>query len=148
MKIGLASDHRGINLKNKIKKYLESKNYEIIDYGTDTEENVDYTKYAFILGESIKDKQIDLGIAICGTGIGMSIALNKVKNVMCAKISNKEEAYYAKKHNNANVIALSSKINIIKIKKMIEIFLNTPYEKEKKYQKRINDIKKYEEEDK
>ena len=94
MKIGLASDHRGVDLKEKIKKYLLEQNYEVIDYGTDTYDSVDYPKYAFILGKSLQNKNIDLGIAICATGIGMSIALNKVKGVMCAKIDSKKSDIY------------------------------------------------------
>ena len=87
MKIGIASDHRGYNLKEQIKKELSD--YTIIDYGTYSEEKVDYPDYAFILGKNVAEKEVDFGVAICGSGIGISIACNKVKGIRCAKVSNK-----------------------------------------------------------
>ena len=86
MKIGLANDHRGYPLKEKIKKYLNKKGYEIIDYGTNSNESVDYTEYAFKIGEAIIKEEVELGIVICGTGIGISIACKKVKGRRCAKV--------------------------------------------------------------
>ena len=119
MKIALASDHRGYHLKQELIKELE-KSYEIIDLGTNSEEQVDFPIYGIKLGETIQNKEADLGIAICGTGIGISIAANKVKGVMCAKINSEEEAILAKQHNNANVIALSGNTDKEKALKMIE----------------------------
>lgn len=143
MKIAIASDHRGYELKQEIIENLQ-KEYQIIDLGTNSEESVDFPKYGIALGEVIKNKKADLGIAICGTGIGISIAVNKVKGVMCAKISNIEEAKLAKEHNNANVIALSGKTPKEEALKMIEEFLKSVPNKEEKYQRRINQIKEYE----
>lgn len=143
MKIALASDHRGYKLKQELIEYLKTK-YEIIDLGTNSEESTDFPKYGILLGESIQKKEADLGIAICGTGIGISIAANKVKGIMCAKINNEEEAKLAKEHNNANIIALSGKIPLDKAKKMIEIFINSTPNQETKYQRRINQILEYE----
>ena len=140
MKIGIASDHRGVILKEKIKNYLNEK-YKIIDYGTNSIESVDYPEYAFKVGEDIRDNKIDLGILICGTGIGMSIACNKVKKVRCAKIATKEEAYLARQHNNANVIALSE--NVTNYKEIIDTFLTTPSSKEEKHQRRVAMIDNY-----
>ena len=118
MTIAMASDHRGYKLKQEIIENLQ-KEYQILDLGTNSEESVDFPKYGIALGEAIKNKKADLGIAICGTGIGISIAVNKVKGVMCAKISNIEEAKLAKEHNNANVIALSGKTSTEEALKMI-----------------------------
>lgn len=143
MKIALASDHRGYKLKQELIEYLKTK-YEIIDLGTNSEESTDFPKYGILLGESIQKKEADLGIAICGTGIGISIAANKVKGIMCAKINNEEEAKLAKEHNNANIIALSGKIPLEKAKKMLEIFINSTPNQETKYQRRINQILEYE----
>ena len=145
MKIGIASDHRGYVLKKEIIKELKNE-YEIIDFGTDSEERVDYPDYAFKLGKAIQNKDIDLGIAICGTGIGISIALNKVKGVLCAKISNKEEAKLAKEHNHANAIAFSGLTKIEEAKEMILTFLNSKPNNEQAHLDRINKILKYEEE--
>lgn len=143
MKIALASDHRGYKLKQELINHLE-KTYTILDLGTNNETSVDFPKYGIALGEAIKDKKADLGIAICGTGIGISIAVNKVKGVMCAKISTEEEAKLAKEHNNASVIALSGQTPKEEAIKMIDIFLISTPNKEEKYQRRINQIKEYE----
>ena len=143
MKIAIASDHRGYKLKQEIIENLQ-KEYQILDLGTNSEESVDFPKYGIALGEVIKNKKADLGIAICGTGIGISIAVNKVKGVMCAKISNIEEAKLAKEHNNANVIALSGKTPKEEALKMIEEFIKSTPNKEEKYQRIINQIKEYE----
>ena len=143
MKIAIAKDHRGYKLKQEIIENLQ-KEYQILDLGTNSEESVDFPKYGIALGEAIKNKKADLGIAICGTGIGISIAVNKVKGVMCAKISNIEEAKLAKEHNNANVIALSGKTPKEEALKMIEEFIKSTPNKEEKYQRRINQIKEYE----
>ena len=143
MKIAIASDHRGYKLKQEIIENLQ-KEYQILDLGTNSEESVDFPKYGIALGEAIKNKKADLGIAICGTGIEISIAVNKVKGVMCAKISNIEEAKLAKEHNNANVIALSGKTPKEEALKMIEEFIKSTPNKEEKYQRRINQIKEYE----
>lgn len=142
MKIALASDHRGYNLKKELINHLKTK-YEILDLGTNSTESVDFPKYGILLGETIRDKKADLGIAICGTGIGISIAANKVKNVMCAKIDSINDAKLAKEHNHANVLALRGDLKPKKALKMIEIFLNAKENYEEKYQRRINEIKDY-----
>lgn len=143
MKIALASDHRGYKLKQELINNLKN-NYEIIDLGTNSEESVDFPKFGIYLGETIKDKKADLGIAICGTGIGISIAANKVKNVICAKINNIEEAKLAKEHNHANILAISGETKTNEAIKMIETFLNTKPLNDEKYLRRINQIKEYE----
>lgn len=140
MKIGIASDHRGVILKEKIKNYLNDK-YQIIDYGTNSIESVDYPQYAYKIGESVRDNKIDLGILICGTGIGMSIACNKVKKVRCAKVTTKEEAFFARSHNNANVIALSE--NVTNYKEIIDTFLTTDFSNEEKHKRRVEMIDNY-----
>ena len=136
MKIGIVSDHRGVYLKQVLMEYLEHNGYEVINYGTDTMESVDFPLYAFKLGEGIKNKKVDLGIAICGTGIGMSIALNKVKGIYCAKISNISEAVLCKSHNNANAIAISADIDEEQAKSMVDKFISTPFSNIDKYIRR------------
>ena len=140
MKIGIASDHRGVILKEKIKNYLNDR-YQIIDYGTNSIESVDYPQYAYKIGESVRDNKIDFGILICGTGIGMSIACNKVKKVRCAKVTTKEEAFLARSHNNANVIALSENTN--NYKEIIDTFLTTDFSNEEKHRRRVEMIDNY-----
>ena len=108
MRIGLASDHRGYKLKEYLKEELSKLDYEVEDYGTNSEESTDYPDYAFALGEAIVASKVNKGIAICGSGIGISIACNKVKGIRCTLVVNKEDAYRAKAHINANVLALGS----------------------------------------
>ena len=92
IKIGIASDHRGFTAKEFLKEYFDGNDIYVIDFGTNSAESVDFPVYAKKLGEAIQNEEIDLGIAICGTGIGMSIVLNKMKGVYCAKVSNESEA--------------------------------------------------------
>lgn len=141
MNIAIASDHRGYELKSKIINYLKEKGYTINDYGTDSNESTDYPIYAFKVGESIRDNVNDLGILICGTGIGMSIACNKVRNVRCAKVNNVEEATLTKQHNNANVIALSE--NVENVFEIIDAFLNAEFSNEEKHIRRVEMISNY-----
>ena len=141
MKVGIASDHRGVYLKTELVEYLEHNGYEVINYGTDTMESVDFPQYAFKLGEAITKKKVDVGIAICGTGIGMSIALNKVKGVYCAKISNISEAVLCRSHNDANAIAISADTDEEQSKSMIDKFLTTPFSNVDKYVRRNQMIK-------
>ena len=142
MKVGIASDHRGYALKQKLLEELKE-TYEMIDYGTDNEESTDYPIYAFRLGEQI-GKEIDKGILICGTGIGISIAANKVKGVRCAKVSTKEEAELARLHNNANVIAFGEKTDISLAQEMVNIFLTTDFSYGERHMRRIKEIEEYE----
>lgn len=144
MKIGICSDHRGVFLKNILFEYLEHSGYKVVDYGTNEVESTDFPKYAFKLGKAIKRREVQYGIAICGTGIGMSIALNKLKGIYCAKISNISEAVLCRKHNDANVIAISADIDDELAKSMVEKFITTDFLNEEKYIKRNNMIKEQE----
>ena len=139
--IAIASDHRGYELKCKIINCLKEKGYNINDYGTDSSDSVDYPIYAFKLGESIRNNINDFGILICGTGIGMSIACNKVKNVRCAKVNNVEEAILTRQHNNANVIALSE--NTQNVFEIVDKFINTSFSNEDKHIRRVEMISNY-----
>ena len=85
MKIGIATDHRGIEVKQELTNYLKDLGYNIVDYGTNSTDSVDYPDYAFKVGEAVANNDIDFGVLICNTGIGMSIAANKVKGVRCAR---------------------------------------------------------------
>lgn len=144
MIIAIASDHRGYKMKQELIQYLKKQDYEILDLGTTSNKQVDYPKYGILLGETIKNKKADIGIALCGTGIGISIACNKVKGIICAKVSNKKEAQLAKEHNHANIIALSGELSKLKTKKIIKTFLKSQPNNQEKYIRRINQIKEYE----
>lgn len=140
--IGIACDHAGYEVKLKVIEFLKSLNYGIIDYGCDSKESVDYPDYAFKLCEHIDT--LEKGILICSTGIGMSIAANKVKNVRCAKVDNLYEAEITRQHNDSNVIAISALKDIEEIKKIIEIFLKTNFSNEERHVRRIGKITNYE----
>ena len=145
MKIGFASDHRGYSLKEQLKKELSKEGYEVEDYGTFQEESTDYPDYAFKLGEAVVGKEINYGVAICGSGIGISIACNKVKGIRCAKVNNKEEALATRTDNDSNIIAFGEKMGLENAKECILTFINTPCSMEEKHVRRRNKIKEYEE---
>ena len=141
IKIGIASDHRGFNAKERLKEYFDEIDITIIDYGTNSSESVDFPIYAKKLGEAIQNNEIDFGIAICGTGIGMSIALNKMKGVYCAKVSNESEAILCKAHNNVNCIAISEELDEDLMLDIVDKFINTPFTNVSKYIRRNDMIK-------
>ena len=144
MKVGIACDHRGYKLKEKLKKYLLKKGYEVYDYGTDSNKSVDYPDFGILLGEKVRDKEVEFGIVICGTGIGISIACNKVKGVRCARITNSRDAKETRIHNDANVVALNEKMFFFEAKDIVDSFLTTKYVETEKYQRRINKMLDYE----
>ena len=119
---------------------LKKDGYEVIDYGTDSEESVDFPDFAFKLGDAIVSKEVEKGIAVCGTGIGMSIALNKTRGVICAKINNVSEAMFCRSHNNANCIAMSEDISEEAAYEMVIKFITTPFSNIEKYRRRNKKI--------
>lgn len=146
MKIGIASDHRGYETKEKLKDYFKNK-YQLIDYGTNGTERVDYPKYGILLGEKVSSHEVDYGIAICGSAIGISIACNKVKGIRCGKINNPQEAIHAKVNDHVNIIAISGETPIEENIKIIESFMNAKENKEDPvYLERVNQIIRYENE--
>ena len=145
-KIYIASDHAGFALKEEVKQYLEDKNFEIEDLGTNSKESVDYPNYAFKLGEKVVGDQSSLGILICGTGIGMSMAANKVKDIRAAHCTSEKEAEMTKKHNNANVLCLGERIIDYDLAvKIVDRFLESEFEggrhegRVKKIDNKLND---------
>lgn len=123
MKIVIANDHRGVELKNRIVSFLENQGYIVDNVGTDTEDAVDYPVYAKRLSQHLDEG--DFGILICGTGIGMSIAANKIKGIRCAKVNNRNEAKMTRMDNDANVLALSNEIEFTEVEKIVDVFLTT-----------------------
>lgn len=109
MKIAIASDHGGFQLKEHIKEYLEGRDIEVEDLGTYSEESVNYPVYGQACGEAVAEGKADKGIVICGTGIGISIAANKVKGIRCALCTDVHMAEMAKQHNNANILAMGGR---------------------------------------
>ena len=143
MKIGITNDHRGVNRKKEIIKYLKSKGHEVLDFGPNSLDSVDYPIYAFDIGERISNNEIELGILLCGTGIGMCISANKVNGVRCANLNNIKDAKLARQHNNANAIALSSDMSMIRIKDILDVFLKAKFSSEERHVRRVNLIDSY-----
>ena len=108
--IGIGNDHAAVDLKNEIKAYLEEKGYKVVNYGTDSSESCDYPIYGAKVGHAVASGEVDAGVLICGTGIGISIAANKVKGVRAAVVSEPVSARLTKEHNNANIIAFGARI--------------------------------------
>ncbi len=128
MKIALGSDHAGYLLKEELKKYLTVEKVEFIDFGTFSKDSIDYPDYALKVAESVKNNEVNLGILICYTGIGMSMAANKVKGIRAALVNSVENAHLTKEHNNANVLCLGAKdIEIDLAKKIVHEFLVTEF---------------------
>ena len=121
---------------------MKDNGYNVVDYGSDNEESTDYPVYASKVGEAVANHDVDLGILVCGTGIGMSIACNKVKGVRCGKVTTIEEARLTKEHNHANVIALSE--NTEKAFDIVETFITAKNLEDEKYLRRVEMISNYE----
>ncbi len=145
MNLGFASDHRGFKLKEELIKYFKDNGYNVVDYGTNSEESCDYPKYAYKLGNGILTNEVDFGIAICGSGIGISIALNKMRGIYCAKVSNQEEALHTRLDNNTNCMAIGEKMPLNTAILCVETFVNTEYSYLEKHNRRINIVKQIEE---
>ncbi len=129
MKIAIGSDHAGFEYKEAIKNHLTSKGYEVLDKGTFSKESTDYPIYAKAVAEEVSSGNVDKGIVICGTGIGVSITANKVPGVRAALCTNEFMARLARQHNDANVIAVGARvIGLEHAIAIIETFLNTSFE--------------------
>ena len=129
MKIAIGNDHMAVDMKNHIKKYLEDKGHTIVNFGTDTPDRTDYPIYAKKVADSVVSKECELGILICGTGIGISIAANKVKGIRAAVCSEPYSAARTRQHNNANIIAFGAKvIGAATAETIVDAFINAEYE--------------------
>lgn len=148
MKIAITNDHGGVKLKNKLIKYLVKKGHKVLDMGANGTHPVDYPIYAIDMAKKVRDQEVDMGIAICKTGIGMDIACNKVDGVRCAKPRNVKEARLAREHNNANIIALGAITPTFKNLDMIDKFIKTKFSGSERHIDRIKEIKEYEEKNK
>lgn len=145
MKIGIANDHSGVEFKNLLKKHLENQGHTVYNYGTDSEEAFDYPLAANELCKHILNGDCELGVAICGTGAGISIACNKHKGIRTAACSEEKTAHLLREHNNANIISIGDRIvTIEKAYQIVDEFINTPFSNEERHIRRINLIKEIE----
>jgi len=144
MVIYLGADHRGFKIKESLKPYLKKLGFEVVDLGNDhLDEADDYPDFANAVAEKIsQNPEIDKGILICGSGIGMAIAANKFENVRAAQVDKIEEAILSRKDNNANVLALSGNdLSESEAKEIVKTWLETPFSGEEKHKRRVAKIK-------
>ncbi len=128
VKIALGADHGGYELKEAIKIHLKNKGIEVLDTGTDSLESVDYPRYGFAVGEAVTTKSAELGIVICGTGLGISMAANKVPGIRAAVCTEAYSARMAREHNNANVLALGGRVTGVGLAlDIVDVFLATKF---------------------
>ncbi len=144
MKVALGSDHAGYDLKQVIKQLLDELHINYSDLGTDENISCDYSDYAIKVSESVAKKEYDKGILICGTGIGMSIAANKVKGIRAALVENTYSAKLTREHNDSNVLCLGGRVTGVEIaKEIVKIWLSTDFIGGK-HERRISIISDYE----
>ncbi len=128
MKIAIGSDHRGFELKKKIREFLEKQNHDVKDCGSFSDDSSDYPDFALLVAESVTSGDSQKGILICGSGIGMCMAANKVPGIRAALVSEKKFATMAAKHNNANVLCLGEGNDAASAFDMIKVWMETPFE--------------------
>ena len=144
MKIAIGNDHSALELKAVVIKHLEDNGHEVVDYGTNTNESCDYPIYGEKVALAIKNNEAELGILICGTGIGISLAANKVPGIRAAVCSEPYSAKMTRAHNNANVLAFGARVVGQDLAKMIvDAFVNTKFEGDR-HQKRVDMLTKIE----
>lgn len=140
--IAIGNDHTAYEFKQPIIKFLHTEGYQILDLGTNSSEPVDYPNFGFNVANAIVSKKADFGIVICGTGIGISIATNRINGVRCALCYEEETVRLARLHNDANVLALGARIiSDYKAVELVKLFLNTKTSDEKKHQLRVAKLK-------
>lgn len=145
MKIGIGNDHAAVEMKQQIAAFLEESGYEVVNYGTDTCASCDYPEYGEKVGRAVVSGEVDLGILICGTGVGISLAANKVKGVRAVVCSEPYSAKLSKQHNNTNVLAFGARVIGIEMAKMIvSEWLKAEFEGER-HQRRVDMIMAIEE---
>jgi len=142
MKIAIAADHAGFEMKCELINWLMSSGKDVIDFGTDSLQSVDYPDFAFAAAVAVRDHIADVGIILCGTGIGVSITANKVEGIRAANCCSPEMAKLAKEHNNANVLNLGARLlTIEQAKEIITVFLITEF-MEGRHQSRLEKLHK------
>ena len=142
MKVALACDHGAYEYKMIVKEMLEEMGHEVKDFGCDSDASVDYPDYAGPAAQAVADKECDKGIVLCGTGIGVSIAANKVKGVRCALCSDTVSAKLTREHNDSNVLAMGQRIIGVELmKEIVRVWINTPFSHDERHQRRIDKVR-------
>ncbi len=144
MKIAVGADHAGFSMKEELKSFLESEGHELIDVGTFSEESVDYPDMARQVAELVKDGKVERGILICGTGIGMAMAANKVAGVRAASCTDLLSARLSRAHNDANILTLAARVIApYHAREILKVWLTTPFDGGR-HERRVDKIRKME----
>jgi len=129
VKIAIGSDHAGFELKEQVKKILAKLGHEVVDFGTNGKDSVDYPDYGIKVARAVASKEVERGVAVCWTGGGMAIATNKIKGIRAGLCLNKDMAYFSRYHNDTNVLALSQKYNDPReVEELVKTWLETAFE--------------------
>ena len=145
MKIAIGSDHAGFHLKTALRDLLRNEGYSVEDCGADSTESSDYPDYAEKVCRAVTGGGAELGVLCCGTGVGVSIAANKVKGIRAAAVSEPVSARLARSHNNANVVCVGERIVGVEVAaEVVKTFLETPFSQGERHQRRIDKITKLE----
>jgi ribose 5-phosphate isomerase B len=146
MKVGISNDHAAVELKNSVMEHLKNEGYEVVNYGTDSHESYDYPLAGATLAKAIQNKEVDLGIAICGTGVGISIACNKHKGIRACCCSEATSARLTREHNNANILCFGARIVSTELANdIVDTFLKTEFSNGERHNNRIRQIAEIEE---
>jgi ribose 5-phosphate isomerase B len=142
MKISIGSDHGGYQLKTEIANHLASQGHQVVDFGTNSSDSCDYPDFAYAAAKAVSNGEVDFGVVVCTTGMGVSMVANKVKGVRCALCHNENCAEMTRRHNDANMIAFGQKYVSTEVAlKAVDIFLSTAFEKENdRHVRRVNKI--------
>jgi ribose 5-phosphate isomerase B len=144
MKVAIGSDHGGMNIKEEIISLMKEMKMEVVDLGCECDTSVDYPDYAIPVAEKVANGEVDRGILVCGTGIGMSIAANKVKGIRCALVHDLFSAKATREHNDSNVLAMGERvIGPGLAREIAKVWLQTEYEGGR-HERRVGKIKSYE----
>ncbi len=139
--IAMGSDHAGFELKQAIMKHLEERGIDFMDYGTHSTDSCDYAVFAEKTARAVADGECELGLLFCGTGVGISMAANKVRGIRACCCSDLFSAEMTRLHNNANILCLGGRVvTVEKAKELVDIFLDTPFSGEERHQRRIDQI--------
>lgn len=145
MRIAIGNDHPALELKLHVMKHLQAQGHEVVSFGTDTPDSCDYPVFAEKVAKAVVSGEFDKGIVICGTGIGISIAANKVDGIRCALCSEPVSAKLTREHNDANVLAMGARIvGPVLAEAIVDAFINTDFSGDARHQRRIDLITKIE----
>ena len=145
MKLAIGCDHGGFDMKTALVAYLKEQGHEVKDFGSYDKSSIDYPDYVFPVGEAVARGEFDRGIVICTTGIGVSIAANKVQGIRCALVTEEYSAKMTREHNDTNMLALGANVTtVIRAQGIIEIWLSEPFSHGERHQRRIDKISAYE----